>query len=89
MSYLEEQDETLKYIYTTKKYTKTDIVIYFTINYLSSKYGYCYSTNQWLAKDSNVSERSVKRSLIKLEKDGFILTEISNTGKLRRISLTK
>ena len=77
-----------KYLWNTNKYTKTDVILYARINSLSSKYGYCYTTNKWLSIDSDTSEKNIRRSIAKLEQDGFIRRQMSKNGTVRKIYLS-
>lgn len=78
-----------KYLWNTNKYSKADVYLFTRINALSAKYGYCYSSNKWLAKDTSLSEKTIRRSIATLEKDGFIKREMSSNGTVRRIYLSE
>lgn len=47
-------------------------ILYGELGSLSSKHGYCFSTNGYFAKIFGISERTVTRALTELEKHGHI-----------------
>lgn len=62
-------------------------LLYAEITSLSLKYGYCFSSNAYLAKICEKTTRTVQRYLSKLEKCGYIHIEIEEQ-EIRKIYLT-
>lgn len=59
--------------------------LYGEIAALCNKHGYCFATNGYLAALYNIDDRTIRRYLSLLEKNGFIYIKV---GKQRRIYLS-
>lgn len=65
-----------------KNYQATPSLLFGLIQSLSLKQGYCWASNESLAKELNVEVTSIKRYLKKLKEDGFIHTEGKQPRKI-------
>jgi hypothetical protein len=65
------------------------MVLFGDIRSLTKKKGYCYATNDFLAKIHNVDERTISKRINLLVKAGFLQAEMINTprGTVRRLYL--
>lgn len=64
--------------------SKTDIHVLGLIISLTLKNGYCYASNEYLAKYINVSKRTISDSLSKIKRLNYIIVKYENNN--RRIS---
>lgn len=53
--------------------SKTDCILFGLLKSLSIKEGYCFCTNEYLAKYINTTVRNVNYSLSRLKKCGYII----------------
>ena len=76
-------------IIANPKLSRCDHEIYGEICALTHKYGYCYANNQHFIKNLRMSRKTVKRGLLKLEKEGYLKREVkrSKDGSRRKIWL--
>jgi len=63
-------------------------LFYGVIRNLTRHHGYCYASNNYLAKQMNVKERMVRNWLESLEKEGYIKRSFDDTGSKRHIELS-
>jgi len=75
------------YIYTNPLLTNKAKIIYADITALTNECGYCYATNERLAKQNNCTTRTVQNAIEQLEFYGFI--EVKHERNTRRIYLKK
>lgn len=67
-------------VYEDENLSGEDILLYALLAALSNNLGYCYASNEWLAKKRNVDERTVRRRLESLENSGYIRNETTKKG---------
>lgn len=65
-----------EYITSHPSLNAMEMIFYSLISALMTKYGFCWSTNDSLAEQSNISPRTVRRYIAKLKKLGLIIVEI-------------
>jgi DNA-binding MarR family transcriptional regulator len=73
------------FILKDTRLNSTDKLVYGLIGVLSNQKGYCYATNDYVAKQLNLKPRTITDSISKLKKSGYIRTE--NTNHQRHIYL--
>lgn len=69
-------------IFFNKNLNDIDIRIFALISTLSFKKGYCYANNNYLKNVLNKSERTIQRSLERLQKEKYII--ITKKAKEKR-----
>jgi DNA-binding PadR family transcriptional regulator len=57
-----------------------DIKTYAIIRSLSNKYGYCFATNLYISQTLSVSDKTARRSLDTLKKNGYLEIETERNG---------
>lgn len=57
------------------KLNSTDKIVYGIIRSLSNNKGYCFATNDYIGKKSNLSKSTISNTISKLKKYNYIKTE--------------
>lgn len=68
------------------KLNSTDKIVYGLIKSLSNSKGYCFATNDYIGKRTNLSKSTISNTIRKLKKCNYIKTETIDYQ--RRIYLT-
>lgn len=78
------------FIFFDKDLSDGDIIVYMLVSNLTYKEGYCWATNNWLAKQLDKSAKTIQRSLAALAEQGYIRLEFITTdlGVRRKIWIT-
>lgn len=80
-------------IVLNEKIDNNDLKLYIVISNLSNLKGYCYASNQYLAKVLKVSIRTIQYSIKKLEENEYIWVnkrkEVDTLTTKRRIYIQK
>lgn len=64
----------------------TDKLVYGLIGVLSNQKGYCYATNEYIAKQLNLSKRTITDDIKKLKKANYIRVENINYQRIIYLS---
>lgn len=64
------------------KEIKDELALLIAISSLSAQYGYCFATNDYLAKEFNANTTTISRKLKKLEDKGYLKIEYKRNGNV-------
>ncbi len=73
-------------IVKSKKINSTEKLVYGVITSLANNKGYCYASNEYIAKKVNLSKRSISKAISDLKKANYIRFETDDYQ--RKIYLT-
>ncbi len=65
-------------IVKSKSINSTDKLVYGVIKALTNNLGYCYASNEYIAKKLNLSKRTITNSIRKLKRAKYIRVETIN-----------
>lgn len=74
------------------KSISNELGLFLIINSLCNKEGYCWASNEYLAKLFNIDECTISRKIKKLEENGYITIKYNKSGTVitsRELRLTK
>ena len=64
------------------KEIKDELALLIAISSLSAQYGYCFATNDYLAKEFDTNTTTISRKLKKLEDKGYLKIEYKRNGNV-------
>ena len=64
------------------KEIKDELALLIAISSLSAQYGYCFATNDYLAKEFNTNTTTISRKLKKLEDKGYLKIDYKRNGNV-------
>lgn len=64
------------------KEIKDELALLIAISSLSAQYGYCFATNDYLAKEFNTNTSTISRKLKKLEDKGYLKIDYKRNGNV-------
>ena len=66
------------FIVKSNSINSTDKLVYGVIKALTNNLGYCYASNDYIAKKVNLSKRTISKSISNLRKANYIRVETIN-----------